>query len=138
MSERAVVQSYFGYLGENSSSSNNEVVVSGTGSLLRIEQGFQIGYLGRGNRLVGVVPALRMADALESQPDARIESILLPEPIHAHPDHTLDVVLERTLESGGLLPVVSRDDATRVLGVVTMADITRRIRSGRGSAEQRS
>jgi CIC family chloride channel protein len=96
------------------------------------------GYLiGRDNRLLGVVPAPLMADALESQPDARIGSILNREPIHAHPDHTLDVVLERTLESGGLLPIVSRDDATRVLGVVTMADITRRMRSGRESAAQR-
>jgi CIC family chloride channel protein len=96
------------------------------------------GYLiGHDNRLLGVVPAPRMADALESQPDARIDSILHREPIHAHPDHTLDVVLERTLESGGLLPIVSRDDATRVLGVVTMADITRRMRSGRESAAQR-
>ena len=31
--------------------------------------------------------------------------------VHAHPDHPIDVVLERLSESGGVLPVVSRTDA---------------------------
>ena len=39
--------------------------------------------------------------------------------VHAHPDHPLDVVLDRLLESGGVLPVVSRTAAMRVEGVIT-------------------
>ena len=46
--------------------------------------------------------------------------------VHVHPDHPLDVVLERWLESGGLLPVVSRADAGRVEGVITRDSILNR------------
>jgi CIC family chloride channel protein len=34
--------------------------------------------------------------------------------VHAHPDHPLDVVLERLAESDGVLPVVSRTEVRRV------------------------
>jgi CBS domain-containing protein len=44
---------------------------------------------------------------------------------HVHPDHGLDLVLERFAESAGLLPVVSRAAAGRVEGVITLDDITR-------------
>ena len=39
--------------------------------------------------------------------------------VHAHPDHPIDVVLDRLSESGGVLPVVSRIHARRVEGVIT-------------------
>jgi chloride channel protein, CIC family len=39
--------------------------------------------------------------------------------VHAHPDHPIDVVLERLSQSSGVLPVVSRTEARRVEGVVT-------------------
>jgi hypothetical protein len=39
--------------------------------------------------------------------------------VHAHPDHPIDVVLDRLAESRGVLPVVSRAEARRVEGVVT-------------------
>jgi len=44
---------------------------------------------------------------------------------HVHPDHPLDVVMERLAESHGLLPVVSRAESGRVEGVITFDDITR-------------
>ena len=51
--------------------------------------------------------------------------------VHAHPDHQMDVVLERLEESGGLLPVVSRTDAYHLEGVITADSLTsRRHRSG--------
>jgi hypothetical protein len=53
----------------------------------------------------------------------------------AHPDHSPDVALERTVENGGLLPIVSREDTTRVVGVVTLDDIARCMRSRRRPAE---
>jgi CIC family chloride channel protein len=43
--------------------------------------------------------------------------------VHAHPDHPIDIVLERLSESGGVLPVVSRTAATRVEGVITRDSI---------------
>jgi CIC family chloride channel protein len=44
---------------------------------------------------------------------------------HVHPDHPLDVVLDRFAESPGLLPVVSRAATNRVEGIITIDDITR-------------
>ena len=49
--------------------------------------------------------------------------------VHAHPDHPIDVVLDRLLESGGFLPIVSRTEARRVEGVVTRDSLL----DGRGS-----
>jgi len=40
--------------------------------------------------------------------------------VHVHPDHALDVVLDRLAQSDGRLPVVSRTDARRQLGVITL------------------
>ena len=48
--------------------------------------------------------------------------------VHAHPDHPLDIVLERLEESGGMLPVVSRSDVHRLEGVITSDSLTRRRR----------
>jgi CIC family chloride channel protein len=46
--------------------------------------------------------------------------------VHVHPDHTIDTVLERLDESGGMLPVVSRTDAHHLEGVITADTLTRR------------
>jgi tetratricopeptide (TPR) repeat protein len=54
-----------------------------------------------------------------------VESILDGSFAHVHPDHPLDVVLERFAESSGLLPVVNRAAARRVEGVITLDGITR-------------
>jgi CBS domain-containing protein len=43
--------------------------------------------------------------------------------VHAHPDHPIDVVLERLWQSGGLLPVVSRSEVRRVQGVITPSSL---------------
>jgi len=50
--------------------------------------------------------------------------------LHAHPDHPIDVVLERLAEAGGVLPVVSRADIRRVEGAVTADSILRVARRG--------
>jgi hypothetical protein len=49
-----------------------------------------------------------------------VASIVDPSFVHAHGDHPIDVVLERFAQSGGILPVVSRTDAHRVEGVITI------------------
>ena len=45
--------------------------------------------------------------------------------VHAHPDHPLDVVLDRFAQSGGVLPIVSRANAHQVEGAIALDDITR-------------
>jgi hypothetical protein len=49
-----------------------------------------------------------------------VGALLARETVHAHPDHPSETVLERLALAGGVLPVVSRDDAQQVLGVVTV------------------
>ena len=43
--------------------------------------------------------------------------------IHVHPDHQFDVVLARFPAADGALPVVSRADANRIEGVITLDSI---------------
>ena len=54
-----------------------------------------------------------------------VSAIIEPRFVHAHPDHTLDIVLERLHESDGLLPIVSRADAQCLEGVVTPESMLR-------------
>ena len=63
-----------------------------------------------------------------------ISSLLDAELVHAHPDHPSETVLERLAHSGGLLPIVSRDDAQRILGVVTFPHIMLFLRARRAEA----
>jgi CIC family chloride channel protein len=46
--------------------------------------------------------------------------------VHAQPDQPIDIVLDRLAQSDGLLPVVSRMDAHRLEGVVTLDGLLRR------------
>jgi CIC family chloride channel protein len=80
-------------------------------------------------RLLGAVTRsdLDMLHATDRADDP-IVTIVQKSFVHAHPDHTMDVVLERLEESGGLLPVVSRSDASHLEGVITADSVTRRRR----------
>jgi CBS domain-containing protein len=97
--------------------------------------------VGTPGRLEGIVSAQQLTAALESgRPSAPIGSLLDTEIVHAHPDHPSETVLERLAHSCGLLPIVSRDDAQLVMGVVTLEHImqfirTRRAPSGAASFE---
>jgi CBS domain-containing protein len=44
---------------------------------------------------------------------------------HAHPDHPVDIVLERLADSDGVLPIISRENTRRIEGVITFADMAR-------------
>jgi len=55
-----------------------------------------------------------------SAPNDQLASVVKELPsIHVHPDHPLDIVVDRLSQSEGVLPVVSRSDAHRVEGIVT-------------------
>jgi CIC family chloride channel protein len=49
----------------------------------------------------------------------RVATLMERDVVHAHPDQSLDIVLDRLARSGGILAVVSRANAERVEGVVT-------------------
>jgi CIC family chloride channel protein len=78
-------------------------------------------------RLVGAVTWSDL-DRLHSGDNAAdsVATIAQSSFIHAHPDHPLDLVLERLEESGGALPVISRTDAHHLEGVITPDSLTRR------------
>jgi chloride channel protein, CIC family len=58
--------------------------------------------------------ALKSGDA-----EAPIRTIVRDSFAHTHPDHRLEIVLERLAKNPGLLPVVSRTQVNRVEGVIT-------------------
>jgi CIC family chloride channel protein len=99
---------------------------------LSIEQAWQLtcgngapAYLvGTRDRLAGSVSHQRLDDSRRSGKGMDpIASIVERKSVHAHLDHPIDVVLERLAQSGGVLPVVSRADADRVEGVVTIGSL---------------
>jgi chloride channel protein, CIC family len=80
--------------------------------------------VGTRDRLVGTVTREQL-DELRSSDKAQhpIASVVETAFVHAHPDHPIDIVLERLEESGGVLPIVSREEIHRVEGVVTADSI---------------
>ncbi len=82
--------------------------------------------VGRSGALTGVVTAAELRSAVEAERGKDpVRDLVHASQAHAHPDHPLDVVLERCAMSGGVLPVLSREDATRVEGVITLEGIAR-------------
>jgi CIC family chloride channel protein len=95
--------------------------------------------VGTRERLVGVVTRSQLEKLRDVGRDTdRLDSLAPDEFTHTHPDHPLDVVLERLAESDGILPVVSRTEARRVEGVITGDSLLRaggeRRRRGREAA----
>jgi CIC family chloride channel protein len=89
--------------------------------------------VGTRDRLLGTLTRDQLEDlqATERASDP-ISSVVDEAFVHAHPDHPIDIVLDRLSESGGVLPVVSRTQARRVEGVITHDSLLNR-RSGRAS-----
>jgi len=81
-------------------------------------------------QLIGIITGRDVAAALKAQP---VEGKSLPaievanrSLIVAHPNETLDLVWERLRRNRiGHLPVVSRDDPDRLLGLITRGDLIR-------------
>jgi CIC family chloride channel protein len=81
------------------------------------ERGFLVGTR---DRLAGVVTRDQLVHWRRADKgNLTIGSLIDGEFVHVHPDHALDVVLDRLSESSGLLPVVSRTDVRRVEGLIT-------------------
>ena len=91
--------------------------------------------VGTREQLVGAVTWSDL-DRLHStdQTAAAIGTIAQKSFVHAHPDHPMDIVLDRLEESGGMLPVVSRADAHRLEGVITSDSLAPRRRRRAGNA----
>jgi CIC family chloride channel protein len=83
--------------------------------------------LDEGGKLAGVVGTADIERSLSAGEGARcLRDIARPSLVHAHPDHGLDTVLAKLGQFGvSELPVVSRNDPTRLLGVISMRDVAR-------------
>jgi chloride channel protein, CIC family len=81
----------------------------------------------RDGKMVGLITTndLKRLEA-EGQQGAYISSVMTQKIVHAHPDQTLDtVVLKLAQRELSQLPVVSRADDSRLLGIITLRDIAR-------------
>ena len=68
----------------------------------------------------GIVVRDQMEQALLSgNADSPIRDLMMTDCAHAHPDHPLEVVLDRLHKNPGLLPIVSRERVREVRGIVT-------------------
>lgn len=62
----------------------------------------------------------------EGKQDALLSEVMVRKVVHAHPDQTLDtVVLKLAQRELSQLPVVSRADDRRLLGIITLRDVAR-------------
>jgi CIC family chloride channel protein len=81
----------------------------------------------RDGRMAGLITTgdLRRLEA-EGRQGALISDVMTRKVVHSHPDQTLDtVVLKLAQRELSQLPVVSRMDDTRLLGIITLRDIAR-------------
>src|SRR5262249_28741559 len=79
------------------------------------------------SKMVGLITTgdLRRLEA-EGKESHPISNYMVRKIIHAHPDQTLDtVVLKLAQRELSQLPVVSRADDTRLLGIITLRDVAR-------------
>ena len=54
---------------------------------------------------------------------------LVPDWEHVHPDHPIELALQRLKKNPGLLPVLSRSQVQRVEGVITQESLTEFLQS---------
>jgi CIC family chloride channel protein len=81
----------------------------------------------RDGRMVGLITTgdLKRLEA-ENRQDYLIADVMTKKVVHAHPDQTLDtVILKLAQRELSQLPVVSRVDDTRLLGIITLRDVAR-------------
>lgn len=80
-----------------------------------------------GEQLVGLVTRqmLEETQGTNKQEHALAEIPFWRDATHVHPDHPLELALERLSKTPGVLPVVSRSDVRRLEGVISLEDVLR-------------
>jgi CIC family chloride channel protein len=83
--------------------------------------------VGRRDHVNGLVPVDAIERAIaDGRPEASVASLMIHDWTHVHPDHAIDVVLDRFGRNpGGLLPVLNRANVQAVDGVITRETLMR-------------
>jgi CIC family chloride channel protein len=80
--------------------------------------------VGRQEMLAGLVTRESLEEAIQSgRASDPVTSLMARVWTHVHPDHPLELALERFRQNPGLLPVLSRGGTHRVEGVITLETI---------------
>jgi CIC family chloride channel protein len=92
--------------------------------------------VGTPDDFLGTITREQLQDAHDSGPTNKaVSAVARRSTVHAHADHSIDVVLDRLVDGGGVLPIVSRSDARHVEGIVTRDSL---LPGGRHSDRQAS
>jgi CIC family chloride channel protein len=90
--------------------------------------------VGDDGNVSGLVMRERLDKELQSnRADERIQDLVISEFGHVHPDHSLEMVIDRLGKSPGLLPVVSRSNSQHVVGVITPESLARFVQTNWGN-----
>lgn len=88
--------------------------------------------VGSQEMLAGLVTRQSIEEAMQSgKASDPVSSLLLRGWTHVHPDHPLELALERFRQNPGLLPVLSRSGTSRVEGVITLETIMQFVETNR-------
>jgi chloride channel protein, CIC family len=84
------------------------------------QSGLQAHLVGSDGLVEGLVTRNRIEKAISSDAGGDpVNGLMIIEFAHAHPDHPIELVLDRLGKNPGLLPVVSRRQVREVVGIVT-------------------
>ncbi len=75
--------------------------------------------VGKDGTYSGLVSRAQIDQAMRSGMTNATLAVLTRDFEHVHPDHRLELVLERLGKNPGILPVVSRNDVHHIQGIVT-------------------
>ncbi|MGE3840134.1 MAG: chloride channel protein [Vicinamibacterales bacterium] len=90
------------------------------------EENHVAGLVGHRDRLAGLVTSARLRAAIDAdRASEAVVNFMEDDFTHVHPDHPLEVVLDRLANGPGLLPVIARNNTTRVEGTISFDTVAR-------------
>jgi predicted transcriptional regulator len=82
--------------------------------------------IGSRDTLLGLASTERLSEAMSAgRGQDPVASVMSEDWAHVHPDHAIDIVMERFSRNPGVLPVLSRTNTQAVNGVITRDTLLR-------------
>jgi len=90
--------------------------------------------VGDNGTLSGLISRDRVEREMQlNRKNTPVHDLVISEFRHVHPDHSLEVVIDRLGRNPGLLPVVSRRNSSHILGVITPQSLAQFVRQSLGN-----